>query len=415
MNVFMAGIDHQRAGLKEREPFAFTANSLRQSLERVAETYPHLGCVIISTCNRTEIWISGAENPAPEQLLCDLKGLSLEENRDLFLCRRGEAAAAHLFLLTGGLESQIMGENQILAQVKEAWETARHAKSIDPALDRLFRTAVTCAKRIKTETGITRANPSTAAAAVSCIAARYPMLAGLRCMVIGNGVIGRLTAELLARRGCAVAITLRQHKQNLSVAPQGCAVLDYDDRYAALPGYDVVISATTSPHYTVTLTGLAATWDGRERLFIDLAVPRDMDSELQTLPGLTLVDMDHLVRADSAGPDDEEQKKIEAIVNEGIAEFSAWYGFRNHIDSIDDIREAASAEIVTRLERTIQGLVPDEESREKLRGAISHASEMVVGKMLFGLRETMESSAWEPCFGALREAAAFKTQEYCRG
>jgi glutamyl-tRNA reductase len=234
-------------------------------------------------------------------------------------------------------------------------------------------------------------------------------------MVIGNGVIGRLTAELLARKGCAVAITLRQHKQNLSVVPQGCAVLDYDDRYAALPGYDVVISATTSPHYTLTRPGLAATWDGRERLFIDLAVPRDMDSELQTLPGLTLVDIDHLVRADNAGPDDAEQKKIEAIIKEGIAEFSAWYGFRNHIDSIDDIREAASAEMVTRLERTIQALALDTESRDKLRGAISHASEMVVGKMLFGLRETMDACMWEPCFGALREAAAFKTQEYCRG
>jgi glutamyl-tRNA reductase len=431
VNIFMAGIDHQRAGLREREPFAFTANSLVHSLEWVAEIYPHLGCVIISTCNRTEIWISGAENPAPEQLLCALKGLALEENRNLFRCRRGEAAAAHLFLLTGGLESQIMGENQILAQVKEAWETARQTKSIDPVLDRLFQTAVTYAKRIKTETGITRANPTTAAAAVRCIAARYPALAGgpggpagpkLRCLVIGNGVIGRQTAELLARKGCAVTITLRQHKQNLSVVPQGCAVLDYDDRCAALPGYDVVISATTSPHYTLTLADLAAAWDGRERLFIDLAVPRDMESELQTLPGLTLVDIDHLVSQDQAGLDDGEQKKIEAITKEGIAEFSVWYSFRNHIDRIGDIREAVSAEMVTRLERAIQALALDAESRATLRGAISHTSEMVVGKMLFGLRETLEACMWEPCFEALREAAGVKTdakadetQEYCRG
>jgi glutamyl-tRNA reductase len=410
MNIVMAGIDHQSAGLVEREPFVFTANSLRHSLERAAKSYPRTGCVIISTCNRTEIWVSGAAAPEPERLLCDLKGLPLPENRALFQRREGADAAAHLFLLTGGLESQILGENQILAQVKEARELARQAGSIDSVLDRLFQMAVTYAKRIKTETAITRANPSTAAAAADHIASLYPSLAGLRCLVIGNGVIGRQTAELLCRRGCSVEITLRQHKQSLSLAPQGCGVVDYDDRYGALLRNDVVISATTSPHYTLSLERVAEIWDGRPRLFIDLAVPRDMDPGLAGLSGLSLADIDSLTGGGGAGLAEGERKKIEAIIREGIDEFTAWRSFRSHIDSIDAIRIAVSTEILTRLDNVIRSLDLDAASGEKLRLGLAHASQMALGKMLFGLRETLESGAWELCFGALREAAGVKPE-----
>jgi glutamyl-tRNA reductase len=422
MNIVMAGIDHQSAGLGEREPFAFTPHSLLQSLERTAKIHPMLGCVIISTCNRTEIWVSGKAGAEPEKLLCDLKGLPFEENRGLFQRREGAEAATHLFLLAGGLESQILGENQILAQVKEAREIARQAGSIDSVLDRLFQMAVASAKRIKTETGITRANPSTAAATADYIASRYPNLESLRCLVIGNGVIGRQTAELLSRRGCSVTITLRQHKQNLSLAPQGCGVIDYDDRYEALPRNDVVISATTSPHYTLSLENTAKVWDNRPRLFIDLAVPRDMDSALESLDGLSLADIDRLAGERHDGLDGEEREKIEAIIQEGIDEFTAWRSFREHTGSIAQIRKTLSTEIVKRVDRTIRALAPDAETAEKLRLALDHASQMALGKMLFGLRETLDSGAWEPCFEALLEAAGAKPgtdaaagREYGRG
>jgi glutamyl-tRNA reductase len=408
MNIVMAGIDHQSAGLEEREPFAFTPNALRQSLERTAKAYPQTGCVIISTCNRTEIWVSGNAAPEPEKLLCDLKGLPLPENRGLFQRRKGRDAAAHLFWLAGGLKSQILGENQILAQVKEAREIARQAGSIDSVLDRLFQMAVAYAKRIKTETGITRANPSIAAAAADYVVSRHPKIDGLRCLVIGNGVIGRQTAELLSRRGCSVAITLRQHKQNLSLAPQGCEAIDYDGRYAALLHNDVVISATTSPHYTLSLENIAKIWDKRPRLFIDLAVPRDMDPALGDLEGLSLADIDHLAGGCHAGLEEGEREKIEAIIREGIDEFAAWRSFRNHINSIDVIREAVSTEILNRMDRTIRSLGLDAGSGDKLRLDLAHATRMALGKMLFGLRETLESGAWELCFGALREAAGAK-------
>jgi glutamyl-tRNA reductase len=185
-------------------------------------------------------------------------------------------------------------------------------------------------------------------------------------------------------------------------------VVDYDDRYAALLRNDVVISATTSPHYTVTLERVAEIWDKRPRLFIDLAVPRDMDPGLGDLSGLSLADIDCLTGEGSVGIDEGEQKKIEAIIREGIEEFTAWYSFRNHIDSIDAIRKAASTEIAIRMEGAIRSLGLDAGADDKLRLALAHASQMAAGKLLFGLRETLESSLWEPCFAALREAAGLK-------
>jgi glutamyl-tRNA reductase len=309
-------------------------------------------------------------------------------------------------MLAGGLKSQIVGENQILAQVKDALETARKAKSIDAVLDRLFLTAISCAKRIKNETSITRANPSAASAAVQLIGTSYPNLEGLDCLIIGNGTIGRQTAELLLRSGCRVSMTLRQHHQGETIVPPGCKTLAYDDRYRALPDYEVIISATVSPHCTLALDEVSKTWDGKKRLFIDLAVPRDMDPQLRKLPGLTLIDIDHLPNAETTGIGQREREKIESIIHEKIAEFSAWYTFRNYSGDINNIKAAAAAEIIKRLDSAIVEMELTAESREKLLNALSHNSQMVIGKMIYGLRDSLDSAIWEPCFEALKKSAS---------
>jgi glutamyl-tRNA reductase len=370
MNIYMAGIDHQRAGLEEREVFTFTATSLSQALKKVSDQYPQTGCVIIATCNRTELWLSGTESPSPEKLLLELKGYSEPTCHDRFVCREGTDAVDHLFMLAGGLRSQIIGENQILAQVKEALEIARKAKSIDTALDRLFLAAISCAKRIKTETAITRANTSAASAAVQLIESSYPTMEGLRCLIIGNGVIGRQTAELLLRSLCQVSITLRQHHQGGTIVPPGCKTITYDDRYHTLMDYEVIISATVSPHCTLTFDEVSEVWDGKRRLFIDLAVPRDIDPQLRNLPALALFDIDQLPNAGAAGIGQAEWKKIENIIHEDVEKYTAWYTFRNYSNDVDSIKAAAADEIVRRLDRTIRELELTAESREKLLNAL---------------------------------------------
>jgi glutamyl-tRNA reductase len=405
----MAGIDCQGADVDAREPFAFTESALFDALSYLAAEYPHLGCVIISTCNRTELWISGkrAEDPGPASLLCGLRNLPAAVYRDRLVCRQGEDAAAHLFSLACGLKSQLRGENQILSQVKAALESARKAKCAGAVLDRLFQMAVTCAKRVKTETGLNRVNPSTPAAAVKLIASTKGSLKGLRCMVIGNGVIGRQTAALLVRGGSRVTIPIRRHRQGQAVIPSGCQTMAFEDRYRLLPECDVVISATTSPHHTLTWDEVSRVIDRRERLFIDLAVPRDMEPELGTLPGVTLLDIDRIRDEDAGAPDpcSGEEGAVQKIIEEGIAELSGWYQFRTYIDGIGEVKEAASRDMLLRLDRVIRDLGIGGKTGDTLREAVAGTSQKVLGKILFGLRDSLDPSLWEPCFRGIREAA----------
>ena len=401
MRIFMAGIDYTHADVRTRELFAFTPHALFQALESMGKTYPEQGCIIISTCNRTEIYVSGkSADMSPDRLLCEAKQITWEDNRELLGLRRGMDAVEHLFSLAAGLKSQIVGEQQILGQVRDALETARKAGSAEPVIERLFLLAVTCAKRIKTETAINRADPSTANAATELIMSRIPR--GSSCLVIGNGVIGRAIASRLTQEGYRVSMTLRRHNQEETIVPAGVKPIDYDERYVALPDYKAVVSATLSPHYTLTYEEAAKFWDNKERLFLDLAVPRDCDPALGNLAGLTLLDIDCLAGSPDQAADWE---RIQEILGEELREFAGWYAFRDYIEGISAIREAAGAEVVTRLDRHINGLGIEAEAGERLRERIGHSAQMVVGKMLFGLRESLDPALWGTCFAALREAA----------
>ncbi|MDR0629940.1 MAG: hypothetical protein LBG24_09945 [Treponema sp.] len=416
MYIQMAGIDHTRVNMHQREGFTFTASALEVALEWIAGAYPHLGCVIIATCNRTELYLSGStrEDPGPERLLWTLKTPSLPEGSGevppgLLVCRHGMDAVEHLFRLTSGLKSPIMGEHQILAQVKGALDAAQQAKSTDPVLERLFQMAIGCAKRIKTETNINRANVSIASVAVERIRAygdaHHLALYGLTCLVIGNGVIGRQTAGHLVHAGCQVTVTLRGHRQGEALVHQGCKVIDYDQRYASLGDYTVCISATTSPHHTLTFEQLAPLWDNRKRLFIDLAMPRDMEPALRSLEGMTLIDMDQLEEGIFKKDEPSDEAAIQAILHETMTEFSSWYAFRKYVGRITGIQQAASADMLLRLNHHLVSLGLDAESQDRLRNALSHASQMVLGKLLFGLRDTLDWRMWEPCVHALETSA----------
>ncbi|MDR2517829.1 MAG: glutamyl-tRNA reductase [Spirochaetaceae bacterium] len=402
MRIFMAGIDYTQADVRTREVFAFTPHALFQTLEAISRGCPETGCIIISTCNRTEIYVSGNAPGAlsPDRLLCEAKHISWEDNRTLLALRQGMDAAEHLFSLTAGLKSQIAGEQQILGQVKDALETARKAGSTEPALERLFLAAITCAKRIKTETAVNRADPSISTAAASLIMSRIPP--GSPCLIIGNGVTGRAIASRLACAGYQVSMTLRRHNHAETIIPAGVKPLDYDARYPALPDYRAVVSATRSPHYTVACGEAAKFLDSRERLFLDLAVPRDFDPALGGLAGITLLDIDCLaggLRRDAA-----DWQEIQEILGEELREFALWHAFRDYTGGISAVQESFAAEVVSRLERHIGRLGIEAEAAGQLREQIGRSARRVAGKMLFGLRESLDPGLWRPCFSALQEA-----------
>ena len=250
----MTGLDWRKAPIGLREALSFTRSRVVEldRLLRAAEGVE--GCVLLSTCNRTELYLScasGAE-PEPGALLCAAAGQPYAPFAGAFVTRTGEEAARHLMEVAGGLRSQIWGEDQILTQVKGAAAAAREAGTADGVLEILFRNAAAAGKEIKTKVPLTGVPRSAAQSAVERLARDAGGLEGKRALVIGNGEMGRLSAALLHRLGCAVTVTLRTYRHGETVVPAGCAVAPYEERYAAMKGADVLLSATTSPHYTIS-------------------------------------------------------------------------------------------------------------------------------------------------------------------
>jgi len=324
----MIGIDHNSARVTERGLFAFTASQIQNALTDIRGREGIKGCAIISTCNRTELWASEEEcgNNDLIDLICEAKGLYSTDGKykELFVARENDEAVAHLFETACGLRSQVLGEDQILAQVKTAIKQAREARAADDILEKLFQTAIASAKRVKTEIRVTTADASVAHAAIKKAREYKENLSGVKCLVIGNGEMGRLTAELLVLEGAEVSITLRKHKQGKNSVPDGCKVADYDRRYEIMPECDIIVSATISPHYTIKKESAAFIASAaRQFLFIDLSVPRDIDERIADFENAVLIDMDHIGMAPAINQKALAESK--RIIAKYIEKFYKWY------------------------------------------------------------------------------------------
>lgn len=201
MSIQMIGTDHSLAGVEIREKFSFTGKQAKVLMEEWKARKRVHGIVLLSTCNSMEIYISVEEKADYCGLLCEMKGLYRKKYAPFICTRSGRDAVQHLFEMTAGLHSLIVGEDQILTQVREALSFARENYAADRVLEVLFRQAVTTAKEIKTKVSFPRQNLSAAGEAVRYLKSRGESFAGKKCLVIGNGVMGRLTAQALLEEG----------------------------------------------------------------------------------------------------------------------------------------------------------------------------------------------------------------------
>ena len=370
MFIEMAGIDHTTADLALRSAFAFTAAQSERAMALVRQEGLADGCVLVCTCNRTELWLhhnAPRADASVGELLCRLRGLPFETYAQRIAVRTDDEAVGHLFRTACGMNSQIWGEDQILSQVKKAIAAAREAQAADDVLEKLFQSAVTCAKRIKTTLRLTSADRSVAAEAVEKIASYVPEPAGLPCLIIGSGEMGRHMARLLKDRGAEVTVTLRQYRHGISIIPEGCGAVDYDERFACIAQSRIIIGATASPHRTVNATDVSAALEASSapRLFFDLAVPRDFDPALAALPGVTLLDMDDLAR--SAAEDSAEAARARALIGEGMDDFAKWLAVRACLPVIGRVVDAVAADV-------LGALPPDSaaspEARRRLEKAV---------------------------------------------
>lgn len=314
--IQVASISHETASLDEREPYSYTDTQARTRIREWYQLEGVDGVVLITTCNRTELYISTRGAVSSRSLL----GADEEICTELM----EEEAVQHLMEVACGLRSRVLGEDQIVSQVRTSIERAREEQTVDGELETLFRLAVTAAKKAKTQVPLRAVPMSSASVAVQKTKELMGDLKGVSAMVIGNGEIGRLCVEELVKAGASVWMTLRTHKHQTLIVPEGCETIPYEERYQWLTKMQLVISATASPHYTLTCRQL----DMESSLVIvDLASPRDVESGIRERSGITYFDIDDI----GMGLSKEQQElilRIRQIIEEYKNRFVHWRAYR---------------------------------------------------------------------------------------
>lgn len=338
--ICMVGTDHGMASVDVRSAFALPADSRDAGLPVARVNMGASGVVLLATCNRTELWVSfdGVDmperhvaedgTPLPDdpifQAFCALHNVKPSEYARYFACRSGGGAVSHLFHVACGLRSAIMAEDQIVSQVKQAIAISRELGVGDSCLEVLFRQAVTAAKQVKSGVRFTRAYATAVDQAVSKLEEDGTDFPNTTCMVIGNGEYGRLAASTLEARGARVMVTVRQYTHGTVKVPRGCTGIPYTQRYEYLNDCDVVMSATTSPHYTLKLQDFRDAWKGGHQLALfDLAIPRDIDPQIGDVAECDYWDIDSF--ATEIGTENTQAiVAAQRLLNAGMSEFWDW-------------------------------------------------------------------------------------------
>ncbi len=402
MDISMVGIDYSKATIEHREKFALTTCHGAELAKKIIEDYKAKGCIILSTCNRTELWFSGLKG-SPMEVFLKEKGMEPGEYNKFFTERFGEEAADYLLELSCGMHSQIFGEDQILTQVKTALENGRENTHVDSVLETLFRMSITAAKKVKTEVKLTAKNMSVPEGAVTLLEKSMGSLEGKKCMVVGNGEMGRLMAEILVNRGCEVSMTLRQYKRQDAIIPKGCEVILYEKRYDNVADKDLIFSATLSPHFTIRKEELEDKLLHKEYIFVDLAVPRDIDPTISELENVVVYDMDQLGVDGNFNTEKINMAKV--ILNKYKEEFVDWYYFREWIPRVQDISEITGELTDAKLTKAYRSIDITKEEQMKLQKNIQTATKKAVSKLILDLREHLEKEKWCECITALEAAA----------
>ena len=391
----MTGIDFAHAPLALRERVSFVRGQVQQMLPRIAARADVEGCVLLSTCNRTELYLHGAAAD-PLAVLTEAAGVDAAAFRACSVTRADGDAVRHLMQVAAGLESQIFGDDQIVSQVRDAAALARETKTTDAVLDTLFRRAVTAGKRVRTEVKLTRVPASAAEVGVRRAAAFFGGLGGKRAVVIGNGEMGRLAAATLRAQGCAVTVTLRSYHHGETVVPAGCSTWSYDGRLEALDGADLAVSATASPHFTLTAAQVAG-MNKPPRLLLDLAMPRDIEQAVGEDSRLTLLNLDDL--GDLGDPNETERAAVGRILEEEMHEFYEWHGYRQALPVIARLKDAALDRL--RFDHAYAGLCEDGDTDGLAELAVSKTIDLLLG----GMKGQFSAAQLTDCLNRIRKGS----------
>jgi glutamyl-tRNA reductase len=375
------GVSHKTAPLELRERLALTEGRAVGVLGELVEREEIAEAAAISTCNRTELYVFASDSVAAESGTLGVLAREADTQPTALVGHlyslRGAAAVEHLFKVTAGLDSMIIGEAEIQGQVKRAYELALVEGATGPILNRLFRAALAAGKRARSETGISERSMSIPSVAVELAQRTLGELEERRVLVVGAGETAELTARALAAKGVqAIFIANRHYDRAIGLADRfsGRAV-----RFEALPEEmgeaDIVVASTSSPHHVIEpdeLSEVMTARDGRPLLLIDLAVPRDIHPGCRDVGGVSLYDMDDLqslVERNVSGRQSE-ARRAEAILRAELVRFHRWFSAQDVTATVAALRERAGEVVdlvLAENEGRWEGMTDGD--RERLRAA----------------------------------------------
>jgi glutamyl-tRNA reductase len=446
MHILAVGLNYRTAPVEIREKFAIAAHDLPSALKELRQATGVLECVIISTCNRTELYmVADRKQMCGHHIRTFLEkrfGVSRDEfNSHLYFLEDREAVT-HLFRVTCGLDSMIIGETQILGQVRGAFLLAQQEKMTGTLFNMLFKQAVTLAKRAQTETSIGENPVSVSYAAVELGKRIFGSFAGKTVLIIGAGKMSELTATHLNAGGAERILVINRTKEKaeeLAKKMNGCAY-SFADLPQALMEADIVISSTGAAEPVLSKRQAAEVLPARKKrplFMIDIAVPRDLDPAIADLPGVYLYDIDDLETMVEKNLQERRKEAaiIEEMIMEELAAYEQWYktlgvgpaiqalhakAGRIHEETLDSLMKklpALSDREMTVIRRLTKSIV-----NQMLRDPILRVKEMAGERggdeavdmfvKLFALEELMaEQEAAETAAGGQKETEPAKSAE----
>jgi glutamyl-tRNA reductase len=381
------GASHKTAPLAVRERIALTEGGAEPLLHELTGHEAIGEAVALSTCNRTELYLMVRDPVEAESavlsLLARRAGIRPTELLEGIYSLRNCDAARHLYRVSSGLESMIVGEAEVQGQVKRAYEAALAARTTGPMTNKLFRAALATGKRVRTETAISAGRASVASVAVDAAQEALGDLAARHVVIIGAGETAELTAHALHDHGVTTMfIANRRRERAIALAQRfGGASGSFDALPTELGRADIVIASTSSPHTLLGAEELALVVEGRRArplLLVDLAVPRDIEAAAGELPGVTLLDIDGL-QAQVAGHISvrrAEARRAEGIVEEEIQAFAGWLGSLEIMPTVSALRARADevvAQVLSENESRWEGMTERDRRRvEALARAVAN-------------------------------------------
>ena len=391
--LHLLGLNHKTAPVEVRERFAVPAAHLGHALGYVRDVPGIREAAIVSTCNRVEIYAWGDEKSGPQlrNSMVDYHpfGAALGLEKHLYHLTE-EDAVRHLFEVSSGLDSLVLGEAEILGQVKVAMEAARQHGTSGATLDELFRRSIACGKRARTETGISRGALSVGAAAVELAKQIFGSLKGHTVLILGAGKMSGRVAQCLVSSGAhRVLVANRTIEKAQELAAEfndegaGAEAVGWDEFPEKLAQADIVIASTRAPHYVVTREQVAVAAKKRRRslLLIDIAVPRDIDPACNELDDVFSFDIDDLqnVVADGRKSRASEITRVENIITEEIGRWSKWVASSDAQPVMAALAQRASQIREVEVESTLARL---EHLSEKDRALVEALARSIAGKLM---------------------------------